>query len=179
MTDLPLWKRMPVILGLVALSLWLASKAVQTIEVACEPDADGHVSCRYELRYAGITRRAETFTPASDRVTWRRVGKHQNQGEVYAQLATGDKLTIEWLSDDEAEAAAAQLVRDPHFKLESTGPRWWVMFLLVTIPVAVVLVRPQRPAVVKGDGVAPPVVQSKKARRAARGRQRKAADRRS
>lgn len=176
MPELPLWKRLPIVVVLLVVSAWLTAKALQTIVVACAPDADGNVSCRYERRYAAITWREEMFKPTPERVTSRRVGKNYLEGEIYIQLETGEKLTIDWLSAEEAEAAAAQLVRDPLFRLEAKGSRWWLLYLLITIPVAVVLVRPRRSAAAHVEEAAPPGVPSKKARRAERGRQRKAAD---
>lgn len=154
-------KRLCVVVGLLVGSVWLVTKAVQTFEVTCAPDADALVSCRYVKRYAGLTWHERVFTPAPDRVTARRFGKHFRSGAVDIRTLSGDKLTVEWLSADEAEAAAARLVRDPRFTLRTTGPRWWFLFLLVTIPVAVSVARPRQRELVTLDQTAPPRSRSK------------------
>lgn len=170
MVNLPLWKRGLAIVALLAISVWLTAMGLQTIRVTC---AEG--SCVHEVRYAGITTRETPFAPASATISWRRTGKHHNLGVVDIQPSASDKLHIAWLSPEEAEAAAHGITHDADYRIDSTGPRWWLLFLLGTIPAMVSLVIPPRIRI--PTGAAPPVAQTKKTARAERGRARKARDR--
>lgn len=170
MVNLPLWKRGLAIVALLAISVWLTAMGLQTIRVTC---AAG--TCVHEVRYAGITTRETPFAPSSATISWRRTGKYDKLGIVDIQPASGDRLHIKWLSPEEAESAAHGITHDPAYRIDSAGPRWWLLFLLGTIPAMVSFVIPPRIRI--PVGAAPPVEQTKKTARAARGKARKARDR--
>lgn len=176
MSDFPRWQRLLVALVMLVGSVWFAKRGLETFEVECAPDAAGTVWCRFEESYAGLTWREELFAPARDRLTWRKTGKNDYYGEIDIHLASGDKVTIARMTAREAEEAFARLHRDPRFALQTKGPRWGLLFLLIMIPIAVVCILPDR---ADDDTSARPGTSgpSKKERRAERGRQRKAADR--
>lgn len=171
---MPRWKRALAVVGLVIASIWLAAMGLQTIRVRCKPRTDGTAQCVHAVRYAGITRSTTEFTPTPTTVSSHSHGKGNMQGTVDIQTPTGE-VEITWLTSNEAKRVAQQLVSDPEFSLDSGGPRWWLLFLLLTIPVTVSLVAPSRVRTQQ-----PPVAtlaspQTRKARRAEEGRARKAA----
>ena len=170
MVNLPVWQRGLAIVALLAISMWLTAMGLQTIRVTC-----GSGTCVHEVRYAGIATRETTFETSSSNVSWRRTGKYNNLGVVDIQPSSGDRLHIKWLSAEEAEAAAHGITHDPTYRIDSTGPRWWLLFLFGTIPLALSFVI--RPRIRIPDGAAPPVEQTKKAARASRGKSRKARER--
>jgi hypothetical protein len=171
--DLPLWKRVLAVLGLSIASVWIAAMSLQTIAITCAPGPTGAGTCVHEVRYAGITARTSRFTPSVDRISPRSHGKGNGQGTVDIRSDTGEELEITWLSSDEARSVAERLVREPSFAMDSTGPRWWLLFLVLTGALIVSLVVPTRTSTDVHGGT--PIAQTRKTRRAERGRAAKAA----
>ena len=90
--------------------------------------------------------------------------------------APSGKVEVTWVSPEEAEAAVHGMLHDPRYAITSTGPRWWLLFLLGTIPLmlSMIVVPKLRLGALPP---APPVEQTKKAARATRGKAKKARDR--
>lgn len=167
----PVWKRVLAFVGLLGFSVWMLAMGLQTVRVSCERG-----QCVRSVEYAGITTSETAFAPSAQTVTWKRTGKYNNQGLVIIEPLSGGKVNVDWLSPSEAEAAVHGMIHDPGFQLESTGPRWWLLFLFATIPLmfSTIFVPKFRPGMLPR---APPVEQTKKAARAARGKAKKARER--
>lgn len=167
----PMWKRLAGVGLLLVASAWLLAMGLQTIVVTC----DHHV-CVHEVRYAGIATRATAFTASASTVAWRRTGKNQNLGVIDIQAAPDHRLTVKWLSPAEAEAAVTAMLHDAPSQLEATGPRWWLLFLLATVPLLLSLLRPPKLRL-PAPGNTPPIARTKRAARLARAKAKRARDR--
>jgi hypothetical protein len=166
-----MWKRVAGAGLLLVVSVWLLAMGLQTIVVTCD-----HGTCVHEVRYAGIATRATTFTASASTVSWRRTGKHDNLGVIDILASPAHHLSVKWLSPTEAEAAVGAMLHDPTYRLEATGPRWWLLFLLATVPVMLSLLLPPKLRI-PAPGTAPPIARTKRAARLARGRAKRARDR--
>jgi hypothetical protein len=166
--NLPVWKRVIAFVGLCAFSVWMVAMGLQTLEVACERG-----QCVHAVKYAGITTSETSFAPSAETVTWKRTGKYNKQGLVIIEPLSGGKVTVDWLSPAEAEAAVHGMLHDPNYQLASTGPRWWLLFLLASIPLAISIIVVPKFRAGRLPPV-PPVPQTKKAARVARGKAKKA-----
>ena len=168
--ELAWWKRLLGVLGCVAASLFLIASAFHSTALDCAPAAEA-TWCVYRERYLGVAVDEARFAaPGPDQVRVRRWGKASAFGDL--EVRTGTRtLTLGWMSAEEAAAEAAALVEAPgRFHLATHGPRWWLVFLLGTIPLAASFVV-RRKLVVPLAAAAPPP-QDKRARRAARRRAR-------
>ena len=143
--ELALWKRVLGVIGCVVASLWMVASALHSMSLACTP----HAGCEFRERRAFVTTDEADFgLPSADRVKATRHGKANGRGDVVIETDTGKKVVVTWLSADEAAAGARELVEATAagrpFELASHGPRWWLLFLLLTIPLALSFVIPQR-----------------------------------
>ena len=171
--ELAMWKRVLAFIGFVAASIWIVYNVLHSITLDCEPAA-GAISCVHREHRAWMTTDEVRFTaPIADQLTVKRHGKGNNLGDLSISTENG-RVDVTWMSADEAQDAAHVLVTETSagrpYHLETHGPRWWLLLLLLTIPVAASFVIPQRLPIPTPDQLAqlPQPVLDKKFKRAER-----------
>ena len=145
--EMAMWKRVLAFIGFVAASMWILYNVLHSITLDCEPTS-GAMSCVHREHRAWMTTDEVRFTaPIADQLTVKRHGKGNNQGDLTISTENG-RVEMTWMSAEEAQDAAAALIAETSagrpYHLETHGPRWWLLLLLLTIPVAASFVIPQR-----------------------------------